>query len=133
MLIGERAQLHRERVVAITAMQRGRTVDGNRPTIGDVQDWTDRHCADWLKYDASLPEYVPLFMGGAIDGGKLLRLDEPKLKALGIDATDCEIILARLQLLERADRRSKSTCQRPSKSTSTGAVLYETPLELPTE
>ena len=129
MLIGERAQLHRERVVAITEMQRGRTVDGNRPTIGDVQDWTDRHCADWLKYDVDLPEHVPLFMGGAIDGGKLLRLDEPKLKALGINGADWEIILARLQQLERADRRSKSKWQRHS----SGAVLYETPVELPTE
>ena len=133
MLIGERAQLSRERVVAFTEMQRGRTVDGNMPTIGGVQDWTDRHCADWLKHDVSLPEHVPLFIGGAIDGGKLLRLDEPKLKALGIDAADCEIILARLQLLERADRRSTSKWQRPSKSTSSGAVLYDTPVELPTE
>jgi hypothetical protein len=133
MLIGERAQLSRERVVAFTEMQRGRTVDGNRPTIGDVQDWTDEQCADWLQYDADLPELVPLFMGGAIDGSKLLRLDEPKLKALGIDATDCEVILAHLQQLERADRRSKSKWQRPLKTTSSGAVLYETPVELSTE
>jgi hypothetical protein len=133
MLIGERAQLSRERVVAFTEMQRGRTVDGNRPTFGDVQDWTDEQCADWLKYDVDLPEHVPLFMGGAIDGGKLLRLDESKLKALGINAADGEIILARLQLLERADRRSKSTWQRPSKTTSSGSVLYEAPAELSTE
>ena len=123
MLIGERAQLSRERVVAFTEMQRGRTVDGNMPTIGGVQDWTDRHCADWLKHDVSLPEHVPLFMGGAIDGGKLLRLDEPKLKALGIDDIDGEIILARLELLERAYRRSQPTLQRASRSAS--AVLYE--------
>ena len=129
MLIAERAQLSRERVVAFTEMQRGRTVDGNRPTIGDVQDWTGEQCADWLQYDVDLPEHVPLFMGGAIDGSKLLRLDEPKLQALGIDAADSEIILARLQLLERADRRSKSKWQRPS----SGSVLYETPVELPTE
>jgi hypothetical protein len=129
MLIGERAQLSRERVVAFTEMQRSRTVDGNRPTIGDVQDWTDRQCADWLKYDVDLPEHVPLFMGGAIDGSRLLRLDEPKLKALGINAADWEIILARLQLLKRADCRSKSKWQRHS----SGSVLYETPVELPTE
>ncbi len=129
MLIGERAQLSRERVAAFTEMQRSRTVDGNRPTIGDVQDWTDRQCADWLKYDVDLPEHVPLFMGGAIDGSRLLRLDEPKLKALGINAADWEIILARLQLLKRADCRSKSKWQRHS----SGSVLYETPVELPTE
>ncbi len=133
MLIGERAQLSRERVVAFTEMQRGRTVDGNMPIIGDVQDWTDRHCADWLKYDVDLPEHVPLFMGGAIDGGKLLCLDEPKLKALGINAADCEIILARLQQLERVYHRSQSTSQRPSLSTSSGVVLYGTPVILPTE
>ena len=46
-------------------------------------------------------------MGGAIDGGKLLRLDEPKLKALGIDDIDGEIILARLELLERVSREVK--------------------------
>jgi hypothetical protein len=129
MLIGERAQLSRERAVAFTEMQRSRTVDGNRPTIGDVQDWTDRQCADWLQYDVDLPEHMPLFMGAGIVGSKLLRLDEPKLKALGFDAVDGEIILARLQQLERADRRSKSKWQRRS----SGAVLYETPVELPTE
>jgi hypothetical protein len=66
---------------------------------------------------------VPLFMGAGIDGGKLLRLDEPKLKALGIDDIDSEIILARLELLVRAYRRSQPTSQRPSLSAS--AVLYE--------
>ena len=46
-------------------------------------------------------------MGAGIDGGKLLRLDEPKLKALGIDDIDGEIILARLQLLVRVGREVK--------------------------
>jgi len=54
---------------------------------------------------------VPLFMGAGIDGGKLLRLDEPKLKALGIDDIDGEIILARLQKLERASSRANSQRQ----------------------
>jgi hypothetical protein len=66
---------------------------------------------------------VPLFMGAGIDGGKLLRLDEAKLKALGIDDIDGEIILARLQLLVRAYCRSQPTSQRASLSAS--AVLYE--------
>ncbi len=62
-------------------------------------------------------------MGAGIDGIKLLRLDEPKLKALGIDDVDGEIILARLELLARAYRRSQPTSQRASLSAS--AVLYE--------
>ena len=92
--------------------------------LGDVQDWTDRQCADWLKWVVNLPEHVPLFMGGAIDGGKLLRLNGPKLQALGIDDADCEIILARLQLLERMYRRSQTMSQRLSLSTS--SVMHET-------
>ena len=59
-----------------------------------------------------------------IDGSKLLRLNEPKLKALGLDDADCEIILARLQLLERMYRRSQTVSQRPS--ISTASVLNET-------
>ena len=83
--------------------------------LGCVQDWTDRRCAEWLRHEVNLPEHVPLFMGGAIDGGKLLRLDEPKLKALGIDETDGEIILARLQRLERTNsRNSQRTGSRKS-------------------
>ena len=74
--------------------------------LGSVQDWTDRRCAEWLAHEVNLPEHVPLFMGGAVDGGKLLGLDEPKLKALGIDGTDGEIILARLQRLERTNSRN---------------------------
>ena len=95
----------------------------SKPALGGVQDWTDRRCAEWLRHEVNLPEHVPLFMGGAIDGGKLLRLDEPKLKALGIDDIDCEIILARLQLLDRMYRRSQTVSQRPSLSTA--AVLYD--------
>ena len=97
--------------------------------MASVQDWTDRQCSEWLTRDANLPEHVPLFMGAAIEGGKLLRLDEPKLKSLGIDDIDCEIILARLQLLERMDRRSKSSWQRPLTTLLSGAVLYETPVD----
>ena len=92
-----------------------------------VQDWTGRQCAEWLEHDVDLLEHVPLFMGAGIDGSKLLRLDEPKLKSLGIDDVDCEVILARLQLLERMDRRSKSSWQRPAETISSGAVLYDTP------
>ena len=95
--------------------------------MAGVQDWTGRQCAEWLEHDVNLLEHVPLFMGAGIDGGKLLRLDEPKLKSLGIDNVDCEIILARLQLLERMDRRSKSSWQRPAETISSGAVLYDTP------
>ena len=124
MLFQEKEQLREERARAFTHFQRTTSASVSNQAQSRVQDWTDRHCADWLKYDVNLPEHVPLFMGGAIDGVKLLRLDEPKLKALGIDAADCEIILARLQLLERAFRRSQSMSQRPSPSKS--AVLYET-------
>ena len=127
-LFAEKEQLRQERADAFE-MHQGRSVAQSMLGLGDVQDWTDRQCADWLKYVVNLPEHVPLFMGGAIDGGKLLRLDEPDLQALGINAADSEIILARLQLLERADRRSKSKWQRHS----SGAVVYETPVQLPTE
>ena len=108
--------------MVFTEMQRGRSVAGP-----SVQDWTGRQCAEWLEHDANLLEHVPLFMGAAIDGSKLLRLDEPKLKSLGIDNVDCEVILARLQLLEKMDRRSKSCRQRPAETISSGAVLYDTP------
>ncbi len=107
--------------MVFTEMQRGRSVAGPR-----VQDWTGRQCAEWLEHDANLLEHVPLFMGAAIDGSKLLRLDEPKLQSLGIDDVDCEVILARLQLLERLDRRSKSSWQHPAETISSGAVLYDT-------
>jgi hypothetical protein len=78
----------------------------SKPALGAVQDWTDRRCAEWLRHEVNLPEHAPLFMGSAIDGGKLLRLDEPKLKTLGIDETDSEIILACLQRLERTNSRN---------------------------
>ena len=116
-LFAEKEQLRRERVEAFER-HRGRSVAQSMLGLGDVQDWTDRQCADWLKWVVNLPEHVPLFMGGAIDGGKLLRLNEPKLQALGIDDADGEIILARLQLLERMYRRSLTVSQRPSISTA---------------
>ena len=105
-LFAEREQLGKARVRAFTETQRARSVADSKPALGGVEDWTDRCCAAWLVHVVNLPEHVPLFMGGAIDGGKLLRLDEPKLQALGIDDVDGEIILARLQLLERTDRRN---------------------------
>ena len=110
--------------MVFTEMQRGRSVAGPMPA--SVQDWTGRQCAEWLEHDVDLLEHVPLFMGAGIDGSKLLRLDEPKLKSLGIDDVDCEVILARLQLLERMDRRSKSSWQHPAETISSGAVLYDT-------
>jgi hypothetical protein len=122
-LFAEKEQLRQERADAFE-IHRGRSVAQSMLGLGDVQDWTDRQCVDWLKYVVNLPEHVPLFMGGAIDGGKLLRLNEPKLQALGINNADCEIILARLQLLERMYRRSQTVSQRPSLSTA--SVLYET-------
>ena len=122
-LFAEKKQLRQEWADAIE-MHQGRSVAQSMLGLGDVQDWTDRQCADWLKWDVNLPEHVPLFMGGAIDGGKLLRLNGPKLQALGIDDADGEIILARLQLLERMYRRSQTMSQRLSFSTS--SVLYET-------
>jgi hypothetical protein len=85
-----------------------------------VQDWTDWRCAEWLAHEVNLPEHVPLFMGGAIDGGKLLRLDEPKLKALGIDETDGEIILARLQRLERTNSRNSQRAGSRKSGTAVG-------------
>jgi hypothetical protein len=128
-LFEEKAQLNQERVQAFAQLQRGRSVAKLAQTL-NVHAWTDRHCADWLKYDVNLPEHVPLFMGGAIDGGKVLHLDEAKLKALGIDDIDCEIILARLQLLGLVHRRSQLRSQLPSKppgpSLGYVAVLYET-------
>ena len=122
-LFEEKTQLNEERVRAFTDFQRNSSARVPNQAQSGVQDWTDRRCADWLKYDVDLPEHVPLFMGAGIDGGKLLRLDEPKLKALGIDDIDGEIILARLELLVRAYRRSQPTLQRASLSAS--AVLYE--------
>ena len=122
-LFQEKQQLNEERARAFTDFQRTASARVPNQAQSDVQDWTDRRCADWLKYDVDLPEHVPLFMGAGIDGGKLLRLDEPKLKALGIDDIDGEIILARLQLLVRAYCRSQPTSQRASLSAS--AVLYE--------
>jgi hypothetical protein len=118
-LFEEKEQLNEERARAFTDFQQNASARVPNQAQSGVHDWTDRRCADWLKYDVDLPEHVPLFMGAGIDGGKLLRLDEPKLKALGIDDIDGEIILARLELLARAYRRS----QRASLSTS--AVLYE--------
>jgi hypothetical protein len=122
-LFAEKEQLRQERADTFET-HRGRSVAQSVLGLGNVQDWTERHCADWLEYDVNLPEHVPLYMGGAIDGGKLLRLNEPKLKALGIDDVDGEIILARLQLLERMYRRSQTVPRRPS--ISTASVLYET-------
>ena len=100
-LFQEKEQLNEERARACADFQQNASAPVSNQAQSDVQDWTDRRCADWLKYDVDLPEHVPLFMGAGIDGGKLLRLDEPKLKALGIDDVDGEIILARLQLLVR--------------------------------
>ena len=122
-LFEEKEELNEERARACADFQQNASARVPNQAQSSVQDWTDRRCADWLKYDVDLPEHVPLFMGGAIDGGKLLRLDEPKLQALGIDDADCEIILARLQLLERMYRRSQTVSQRPSLSTA--SVLYE--------
>ena len=123
-LFQEKEQLNEEWARVCADSQRTASARVSDQAQSGVQDWTNRRCADWLKYDVDLPEHVPLFMGARIDGDKLLRLDEPKLKALGIDDIDGEIILARLQLLVRAYRRSQSTSQRASLSTS--AVLYET-------
>jgi hypothetical protein len=122
-LFQEKEQLREERARGFIHFQRTASARASNQAQSGVEDWPVRHCADWLKYDVDLPEHVPLFMGAGIDGGKLLRLDEPKLKALGIDDIDCEIILARLQLLEHAFRRSQPTSQRPSLPTS--AVLHE--------
>jgi hypothetical protein len=97
--------------------------------MASVHDWTGRQCAEWLEQDVSLLEHVPLFMGAGIDGSNLLHLDEPKLKSLGIDDIDCEIIVARLRLLERMDCRSKSSWQRPAETSSSGAVLYNTQVD----
>ena len=118
-LFAEKEQLRQERVEAFE-MHQGRSVAQSMPGLGDVQDWTDRQCADWLKYVVNLPEHVPLFMGGAIDGGKLLSLDEPKLKALGIDETDGEVILARLQRLERTNSRNSQRAGSRKSGTEVG-------------
>ncbi len=67
-----------------------------------------------------MPEHVQLFIGGAIVGGKLLGLDEPKLKALGIDEIDCEIILARLQRLERTNSRNSQRAGSRKSGTAVG-------------
>ena len=122
-LFQEKQQLNEEWARVCADFQRTASARVSNEAPSGIQGWTNRRCADWLKYDVDLPEHVPLFMGGAIDGGKLLRLDEAKLKALGIDDIDGEIILARLQLLVRAYRRSQPTSERPSLSAS--AVLYE--------
>ena len=122
-LFAEKKLLRQEWADAIE-MHQGRSVAQSMLGLGDVQDWTDRQCAEWLTRDVNLPEHVPLFMGAGIEGGKLLRLDEPKLKSLGIDDIDCEIILARLQLLERMYLRSQTVSQRLSLSTS--SVMHET-------
>jgi hypothetical protein len=113
-LFAKKEQLNEERARTFTDFQR--TASAPRFPVSKlaqsgVQDWADRRCADWLKHDVNLPEHIPLFIGAGIDGGKLLRLDEPKLTALGIDAADCEIILARLQKLERASSRANSQRQ----------------------
>jgi hypothetical protein len=126
-LFVENEQLKLKRAEVFTKMCR--SVAGPRPTTASVQDWTSGQCGDWLEHDVSLPEHVPLFEGAGIDGAKLLCLDEPKLTSLGIDDVDCEIILARLQLLERIDRRSKSSSHRPVTTMLSAAVLYETPVE----
>ncbi len=93
-------------------MQRGVSAPDSASGLGGVHTWTDRRCAEWLRHEVNLPEHAPLFMGGAINGDSLLRLDEPKLKALGIGDVDCEVILARLQRLERAHRHAQSNSQR---------------------
>ena len=100
-LIMEKARLNQEWVRALTQNQAAQSVNDSKPALAGIQDWTDRRCAEWLAHEVKLPEHVPLFRGAAINGSKLLRLDERKLKALGIDDIDSEIILARLQRLER--------------------------------
>ena len=54
-------------------------------------------------------EHVPAFAKATINGGRLLYLDKPQIKALGMDDIDCEIVLARLQLLHRQDRFPRAT------------------------
>ena len=56
----------------------------------------------------------------ACDGGKLLGLNEPKLKALGIDETDGEIILACLQRLERTNSRNSQRAGSRKSGTAVG-------------
>ena len=119
-LFAEKEQLGKERVRAFTETQRARSVAGSKPALGGVRNWTDRRCAEWLRHEVNLPEHVPLFMGGAIDGGKLLGLDEPKLKALGIDETDGEIILACLQRLERTNSRNSQRAGSRKSGTEVG-------------
>ena len=126
-LLVENEQLKLKRAEVFTKMRR--LVAGPRPTLASVQDWTSGQCGDWLEHDVSLPELVPLFAGAGIDGGKLLCLDQPKLKSLGVDDVDCEIILARLQLLERMDRRSKSSWHHPMTTMLSAAVVFETPVK----
>lgn len=108
-LFAAKAQLNEERAAAFSKMHLSRSVPVPPRPTGGVCDWTGGRCVEWLEREVNLPEHVPAFAKATINGGRLLYLDKPQIKALGMDDIDCEIVLARLQLLHRQDRFPRAT------------------------
>ena len=110
-LFKQKEELNKERLQLLTGMLRP-SCTSRQPT-GSIYEhqWSTKRCAEWLTQEVNLPEHVPAFTRATVCGAELLRLDEARLKALGVDAIDSEIILARVQFLKRQVEKSRGNGQ----------------------